>query len=199
MSAFLTTHLLEIIASLTGLINLWLVTRGSQWNWLFGMITVSLYFFIFLKVNLYANMALQLVFLSLQFYGLLHWHQKRTQGHILLVQTLSHRQRLITSMLTVLCYVLTGVILQQYTQEPSLVWIDALVTALSLAAQWLMARRYLEHWWVWMMVDMIAAGLYLQKSLYFSSALYMIYFFFCVQGLMLWKKYISHESIVKKP
>jgi len=64
--------------------------------------------------------------------------------------------------------------------------------AMSLIAQWLMARRYIEHWWVWMAVDTLSIGLYWHKSLWFSSGLYTIYLIFCVQGIRLWKKYI-HE------
>jgi len=193
MHTFITCHLLEILASITGLINLWLVTRGRQLNWLFGIITVSLYFVIFLKVRLYADMTLQLIFLSLQFYGLYQWRHAKTHTQTLIVRRLSPAERFKTLALTLILYALIAFILQRYTHS-TLIWMDSLVTALSLIAQWKMAERFIEHWLIWMLVDVISVVLYLQKSLFFSSGLYAVYFIFCIQGYWLWKKYLNTHS-----
>jgi len=190
MNSFLSNHLLEMIATVTGLLNLWLVVRGRQLNWLFGMITVSLYFFIFLKVRLYAEMALQVVFLLLQFYGLYQWHSGRTAAGQLKIRTLSLSQ---TSTLLPAGLVLDILMAEflQYWTAGTFIWIDALITTLSLIAQWLMAKRFLEHWLVWLLVDALSVGLYLKKSLYFSSLLYAVFFLFCLVGHRAWKKLIK--------
>jgi nicotinamide mononucleotide transporter len=135
----LWNHLPELVASLSGLCNLLLIIRGRPVSWLVGIIPVTLYFIIFLKVRLYAHVALQVFFLVLQGYGLWQWLSTQPKTGELIVRTLNQTQQWILAIQTLILYGLIGWMLQ-YT-DSTLIWQDALIAALSLTAEWLMDRH----------------------------------------------------------
>ncbi len=182
----------EIIATITGFLNIYLAARANIWNWFFGIITVSLYAIIFFEVKLYADMGLQLVFFCLQFYGIYQWLYGGAQHHARTVQRANKIILLIAFVATLILFGSIAFILQRYTDSTT-VYIDAFTTALSLVAQWMMSKKWLEHWWLWMVVDVISISMYLNKSLYFTSGLYAAYFFLCVVGYVTWKKLLSPQ------
>lgn len=67
-------------------------------------------------------------------------------------------------------------------------WWDAFTTALSVVGMWMLARKYLEQWWIWMVVDVVCVGLYIYKDLYFTAGLYALYAIISVFGWMNWRK-----------
>ena len=190
MHQFLTSHGLEILATISGLLNIYLAARANIWNWLFGIITVSLYLVIFLNVKLYADMSLQLIFFSLQFYGLYEWLYGGVRHTALSITRATTAIFLIAFSATILLYLSISFILQHYTDSTT-VSIDAFTTALSLVAQWMMSKKWLEHWLLWMLVDIISIDMYFNKSLYFTSGLYAIFFILCVLGYYTWKNQLQ--------
>ena len=75
----------------------------------------------------------------------------------------------------------------RYT-DSNVPWCDAFTTALSIIGMWMLARKYLEQWWVWMVVDVVCVGLYIYKGLYFTAALYALYAVVAVMGWANWKR-----------
>jgi nicotinamide mononucleotide transporter len=183
---FLSTHNLEIVAALAGLINIYLAARANIWNWFFGIITTSLYLIIFFHVKLYADMSLQLIFLCLQFYGLHQWLYGGKMHGALSVTKASPTILLLAGGLTTILFISIAFILRTYTDSTTIL-IDAFTTALSLVAQWMMSKKWLENWWFWMLVDVISIKMYIVKSLYLTSVLYAIFFMLCVLGYFTWK------------
>ena len=191
-------HFFEMTATLSGLLNNYLIVRENIWNWLFGILTVSIYAVIFFHVKLYADMGLQLIFFSLQFYGLYQWLYGSKQQTALAITEATKTIWLIASLSTFILFGNIAYLLQHYTDSTT-IWIDALTTALSLVAQWMMSKKWIEHWWVWMIVNIVSINMYLNKHLYFTSILYAIYFFLCVLGYYTWKKRLFNLSFSKTP
>lgn len=180
-------NLLEILAAATGLLNVYLLARNNMWNWLFGFIAVILYVLIFFQVKLYADMCLQLIFITLQAYGLYQWLYGGSQRTRLTITNIPRHIYLL--LLTISVFLFGGItfILACYTDSTT-IYLDSITTSLSLTAQFMMCRKWIQHWWLWMIVNFISIGMYFGKDLYFTTGLYVILFFFCFFGYITWKR-----------
>jgi nicotinamide mononucleotide transporter len=183
----------EVIAFISGVLNIYLITRSSLWNWLFGIITVLLYSLIFFSSKLYADMGLQGVFLAFQFYGLYQWQYGSSARKPLSIQVMNQSAYLPLFISAVILFSAISFILKQYTDSTT-VYADACVTALSLIAQWMMSKKYLHHWLLWIGIDILSIGLYLSKSLYLTALLYSIFMLLCVKGYHDWKKIMLNPT-----
>lgn len=186
---YFATHYFELLATIAGLLNIYLAARNSMWNWLFGIIAVSLYLVIFFQVKLYADMSLQFIFLLMQFYGIYQWRYGGDQQSYLEIKRAPPKIYWLASINGLFLFSIIAYSLLHYTDSTT-VYIDACTTTLSLIAQWMMSRKWLEHWFVWSIVNLISIDMYYYKNLYFTSALYGIYIVLCVMGYRLWQKNI---------
>jgi nicotinamide mononucleotide transporter len=75
-----------------------------------------------------------------------------------------------------------------YFTDSTVPWLDSFTTALSIIGMWMLARKYIEQWWVWIIVDLVSSGLYIYKELYFTSALYLLYAIIAIFGYRKWKE-----------
>lgn len=187
-------HYLETPATIAGLINVYLAARTNIWNWLFGIITVTLYMLIFYQVKLYADMSLQLIFLTLQFYGWYQWLYGGNNHSELNVRKASLSIYLIATISTLILFGLIAFVLQHYTDSTT-VYIDAFTTAMSLVAQWMMSKKWIENWWLWMLVDVISIKMYIFKHLYLTSGLYAVFFIICCMGYVTWRRQLINKEI----
>ena len=192
------THTLEMMAVIFGLMNIYLAVRANVWNWFFGAITVSLYFVIFYYVKLYADMSLQLIFLILQFYGLYQWLYGGEHQRALSIRKATLSTYLTAMISTVCLFSIIATVLHAYTDSTT-VAIDAFTTTLSLVAQWMMSKKWLEHWWLWMLVDIISIDMYIGKHLYFTAGLYTVFLFLCMFGYVTWRKQCMHHCHETSP
>jgi nicotinamide mononucleotide transporter len=178
---------LEILAVICCFINIYLVARAKILNFVFGSAAVSLYFIIFFQTKLYADMCLQLIFLILQFYGCYQWLSKTDGFSKIFIQKSSSIFLLYTFLITTILFTVISSILSSYTDSTT-VYMDSLITSLSLVAQWLMSKKFLIHWGFWMVADIFSIKIYLFKGLYFTSLLYAFLFIICIYGYLNWKK-----------
>ena len=192
MNHFSFTHTLEIPAVLTGFLNIYLAARANIWNWFFGILTISLYIFIFYHTKLYADASLYVLFLALQFYGAYEWLQGGKHHSPLLVSKADKIIYVIVLIATIILFFTIAYILRHYTDSTT-VYIDAFTTAISLVAQWMMTKKWIENWWLWMLVDVVAIKMYFIKELYFSMGLYAVFFVICVIGYLTWKKLLNNN------
>lgn len=182
--------MLELIASTCLIINVYLAAREKMINFLFGAVGVLLYFFIFYQAKLYADMMLQLVFFSLQFHGAYHWYFKKGTAQTPVVSLLNRAgigEMIQLSVATMLLFCVLAYILKNYTDSTT-VMIDALTTAMSLTAQWMLNRKILETWIVWIVIDVISIEMYAIKSLHITTVLMFIYLGLAILGYSRWRK-----------
>ena len=178
--------LLEIIASTLGLGCVWLTIRRHIGCWPTGLAMVILYIFIFYRAKLYSDMLLQVVFVPVQIYGWWAWLHGGPDRTPLVVSRLPAWQVGPWIIACLIGATSLGGSMDNYT-DASFPYIDALAVVASLIAQWLMGRKVLESWLVWIFVDVVSIGLYLAKELYPTAILYSMFLVMAVWGWFEWK------------
>jgi nicotinamide mononucleotide transporter len=190
------TSTLEISAFFLGLANITLLMRRSIWNYPFGIAMVTAYFFIFQDAKLYSDMLLQPFFFGVQIYGWWYWLQGNmaSDGHID-VRRLSRQHIVIYCLSAAVGILILGTLMDRLT-DAALPYPDATTTVLSVIAQILLARRYLENWIVWIGVDVLAIGIYGVKELYPTMVLYVLFAGLATAGLLMWRRvYLQRDTV----
>ncbi|MCX6239168.1 MAG: nicotinamide riboside transporter PnuC [Bacteroidia bacterium] len=180
----------ELSGTIFGLIYVWFSIRQSLYTWPAGIITSLLYCWIFFTAKFYAGMGLQGYYVAISIYGWWSWSHGGQTGsaveklHVSYTDTsLWIRLFVLNLLLTLLMYYLLG----RYTDSP-IPFGDALTTSLSVIATWMLARKKIEHWLIWIFIDMVSAGLYLYRGLYPTVFLFMVYSVMAGIGFYEWRK-----------
>jgi nicotinamide mononucleotide transporter len=187
-------HYLETPATIAGLLDVYLVSRANIWNFFFGIITVTLYGVIFWQAKLYADMTLQLVFLCFQFYGLYHWLYGGKRHAPLTIRKANFNIYISAAIAVIILFISYAFILKNYTDSTT-IYIDAFTTAMSLVAQWMLSKKWYEHWLLWITVDIISIKMYLIKHLYLTSGLYCVFLTICCIGFYQWRKQVYSSKL----
>lgn len=185
---------LEILGTLVGLIYLWLEYRASIWLWVANVVMPAIYVVVYYQAGLYADFGINIYYLLVSVYGILYWWKGR-QGD---VQSSKEVQELAIShtpgqmwarlgIISLALFLLIAFILISST-DSTVPWLDSFTTALSIVAMWMLARKYVEQWLVWIVVDAVSAGLYIYKELYFTAGLYALYTVIAYFGYVEWKR-----------
>ena len=177
----------EVLAVIFGIVSVYLSTREHIWSWPTALVNVSLYFVVFFEAKLYADMGLQVVYFALSLYGWYEWlygGANRTELHVSRTsRTLGVRLLVIG----VVCAAVLGTLLTRFT-DAALPYVDSATTSTSLVAQWMMTRKILENWAVWMVVDVVYVGMFIFKKLYLTAGLYSVFFVLAAMGYVQWKR-----------
>lgn len=177
---------------LTGLVCVWLNARESVWGWVWGLVSVGMYTWIFWEARLYADASLQLFFAASSVYGIWAWSRGGTAREHHPVSYSSPGEWLWLAAATAACTLGFGWVLATQTLDPR-PWLDAALTAASLAAQYQLARKRIENWLVWIAVDTVYVYLYsaLDEPLYLTAFLYGAYLCIAVWGYRAWKRALT--------
>lgn len=180
--------LLEIVATVAGLLCVIFTARQSLWCWPTGLVQVLLYIVLFWEAKLYADVGLQVVYVVLQVYG---WHAWVYGGprhdNDLPVRGLEGWQRAAGLGVIALGTGIIGYSTATWT-DASLPWPDAFITACSLVAQALLSRKVWESWVCWIAVDLVAMPVYYAKDLTLTAGLYGVFLGLAVAGLLAWRR-----------
>lgn len=176
---------LELVAAVSGLLAVWLIVRQDMRAWPFGILTGTLYIVIFAQARLYAGALLQVFYVGLQAYGWYSWRRGLGDGRRLPVSRASARLLALLVVLGAAGTAALGTALSRTDQ--ALPYWDSFITAFSLVAQWMVARKLLENWVVWFVVDGIAVGVYVKMGLPFTAVLYAAYLWLAVAGWREWR------------
>jgi len=186
----------EVLGVITSLVYLYFSVRQIIWLWPFGIISSALFILIFFNSKFYADMGLQVYYLGVSIYGWIYWSRgvvDRSEKSTLPVIRIS--RQLAWVLLVTGIVIMLGIVyvLKNFT-DSDVPWGDGFTTAGSIVATWMLARKILEHWLVWVVVDSVAAGLYFYKGLYPSFLLYLIFTIIAVVGYYHWKRSLSENS-----
>lgn len=182
----------EVFGFITGGLTVWLTVKENIWNWPIGIANNVFFIILFFQSHLFADMALQVVYIVLSVLG---WYWWLRGGKNQSALTVSH-----VDMKTLLVLIGVGIIatagMTRYlsTIQDSAPFWDALTTVMSLIAQYLLTKKYIENWYVWLSADVIYVALYAYKSLYLTSVLYAIFFAMCIAGLYEWKRSLERTE-----
>jgi nicotinamide mononucleotide transporter len=186
---------LEIFAAAVGAWSVWLSVRQNVLSWPTAIVNVVLYTIVFYEAKLYADMGLQVVYAVLSVYGWYQWLYGG-EGHTTLhVSRTSRSLAIRLALIAATSAVLLGSLLHRST-DAALPFMDSALTSASLVAQWMMTRKLLENWAVWIAVDVLYVGMFIYKGLYVTAVLYAVFLGLAVKGWIDWRNSIRAESVL---
>lgn len=184
---------LEWIAAAFVLANVALVALRSVWNYPFALVAVTLYAFVFFEAKLYSDMLLQGFFFALNLYGWAAWVRARDDSGVP-VRWMTDRARRGWAAATIAAWACWSFAMDR-TTDAAAPWIDGAIAMLSITAQWLLARRRVESWFLWILVDLIAIPLFASRGLYATSAVYVVLLGLSIDGLIQWRRAAATERM----
>lgn len=192
---------LEFLGLVFGLLAVWYLIKQSILTWPAGIAYVLISFVIFWRIQLYGDFILHIFFLVLNIYGWYYWVYGRKKGEKELpVSTLSITDNILVAMGSLAGVWLFGLFLEHLDfffdglEPAALPYWDATTSILSVTGMWLTTRKKLENWYYWLVVDILATGIYVYKGIYFYALLYGIYIILAFMGYLEWRKsYLSEK------
>lgn len=178
---------LEIIAVALGLANVGLLVRRSIWNYPFGMAMVALYLVIFWQARLYGEAVLQVFFFIAQGWGWYLWAQAGGLAQMVTVRWMAASGRAAALVLVTVAALGIGWGMARYTNA-ALPYADAAIAGASVVAQVLLALRRIENWVLWIAIDMLSVWVYLQRELFLTAGLYVVFLAMATAGLIVWAR-----------
>ncbi|MEZ7867184.1 MAG: nicotinamide riboside transporter PnuC [Paludibacteraceae bacterium] len=190
MKDYITENWVEIAGAVLSLLYLYLSIREKSALWIFGFISSVLYIFVFFESKLYADMSLNFYYLGVSIYGWINWHRKNGQfkDSGLHITRISGKEQILSYLFGTIFVYLAYYLVLEFLTDSTIPVADSVVGALSVIATWMLARKKIENWLVWIVVDAFAAGLYFYKGLYPTTILFIIYTIMAVVGYYQWKK-----------
>lgn len=183
---------LELVAALVGALSVYLSVRQNIWSWPTAIVNVVLYTLVFYDAKLYADMGLQVIYAVLSVYGWYEWlhgGENKTELH---VTRTARRLAIVLAIIGLVGAAALGVILRRAT-DAALPFMDSFLSSTSLVAQWMMTKKKLENWIVWIAVDVLYVGMFAFKHLYLTSALYAVFLGLAVRGYIDWRRSMTSQ------
>lgn len=189
----------ELVGFATGILAVFLIARERIAGWPIGVVSCVVYVFVYWDHKLYSDAILFVVFGVMQLAGWWEWLRRpsRRSGGEVVVRRLTQRAALAW---LVGCFAMTiawALAILRLFPDASLPYHDAATTVFSLAAQWLMVRRFLACWPAWMAVNVLATLNYVEKGMYPTAVLFVVYFALAIVGFVTWKKSMEAQGSVE--
>jgi len=185
----------EVLGAVLGLVYIFLSIRQNIFTWPVGLLTSVLYICVFFRSKFYADMALQVYYVGVSIYGWYYWLKGNPeQGNNLPVVNTPGKLWFPLTVVSIALFIAIAFVLKNYTDSP-IPYGDAFTTALSLTATWMLARKYLENWLIWIVVDLISSVLYAAKNLWATVVLFIVYTVMAVVGYYQWKRGMRPNDI----
>jgi nicotinamide mononucleotide transporter len=187
----------ELIGTLFGLISVYFASRANILTWGTGIVNEVFLFILFFQVRLYADMFLQVYFLVVTIYGWYNWNNARVDKKI---RTMGSKARWVTAVTIIAGSVISGFLIKNihlylpgyFRVAAAYPFTDSLVMVLSIVATILLAKKTIENWLLWILVDAVCVVLYYKKEVYFLSLEYLVFLGLATYGLLNWKKQLTN-------
>lgn len=186
---------IEIFGVLTGILFVILEVKQNRMLWPLGIITSATYIYVFYTGKFYADMGLQVYYVLISIYGWYYWSRggtRNTKGELPVVR-ISRQQLLILIPTFVIAWAGIWFILDRFTDSTVPVG-DSFTTALAIVATWMLTRKIIEQWILWILANVVSIGLYLYKGLYPTVFLYAVYAGMAVYGYVEWKRSMENST-----
>jgi nicotinamide mononucleotide transporter len=209
MYNWLSDNFIEIFGAVTGIIYVFFEIRQTIWLWPLGIATSAAYVWIFFSSKLYADMSLQTYYVVISVLGWYWWIKgagSRRDGETkglrdeetggrgdlesggnLKVSRIKTRLAFVLLVIFFILWLVMYFVLSRLTDSPVPGW-DGFITSLSVIGTWMLARKILEHWYLWIIVNFVSVILYFTRGLYPTVILYFVYLTMSFIGLATWKK-----------
>lgn len=197
LTSFVSSHIggiTELAGLIVGIIYLYWEYKGDRRLWIAAIIMPAISLHVYYSSALYADVALNIYYLLFAIYGWWQWNKSKridSSEQEFVPRSLLHsvdRRHIAAGIAaTGVLWIAIGAALCTFT-DTDVPWTNALTAALSIAGMWLLAKKYIEQWWVWIATDIVCCALYTSKQIYFYAILYAIYTVVAVFGWRKWKR-----------
>ena len=187
---------LELTAILFGLLSVWYAKKDNIWVFPTGIINTAIYVFLLWKWNLLGDMMINFYYVVMSIYGWYHWTRKKddvVEFPISKMNTYEKKVSLLVFVLTILFVVAVYRFFDKFTHWTT--YVDTFVTGIFFVGMWLMARRKIENWILWIIGDIISIPMYYDKGYSFTSIQYLIFTIIAVFGYLEWKKTLQQKIV----
>lgn len=196
---FLSSHWLDITTTALGLAYILLEYKASVWMWVVGFFMQSLGIVLYYQKGLYADCGMEFYYLAMTIYGFVAWMRHKQKTADLPIRHMPKNTALAWIGIGLGAWLAIYLILANFTNSTVPV-ADAFTTAFSIVGIWALARKYLEQWFVWIVVDIVTSVLYYHKDIPFKASLYALYVVIAVLGYFKWRKMMgkTEPQLVRK-
>ena len=192
---YILLNWIEITAVFLAILYLVLAVKQNILCWICGIISSILYFFIMRSAGLYMEAYLQIFYVFMGFYGWSQWQKVPKNNVNFEVNTWSQSQHFIALSIILILSFLSGTLLRNFT-DAALPFMDALVTWGAVAATYMVAKKLLENWIYWLVIDSISILLFISRDLWLTAFLFCIYIVIIIFGYRLWSKTLKENNAV---
>ena len=190
---FLLNHWLDIVTTTLGLAYILLEYKASVWMWVVGFVMQVLGIVLYYQKGLYADCGMEFYYLAMTVYGFIAWMRHKQKSAELPIRHMPKKMAFVWLGLAAVIWAAIYFLLSRFTNSTVPV-LDAFTTALSIVGIWALARKYLEQWFVWIVVDVVCCVLYVQKGIPFKAGLYGLYVVIAIAGYFKWKQLSKQSS-----
>lgn len=192
MLEYILTNWMDVLGTTLGLLYIYLEFRESVWMWVVGSVMPVIYFVVLWQHGVYGDCLTEVYAFFAGLYGLYVWATaKNRSGKKLPITRTPMRMRYVVAGLTLVLWAVLAFILKH--TDSTVAYLDALSTAFYLVALWMLARKYIEQWWMWFVCDALSTGLYIYKGIYGRALLYGIYTLLAIYGYYCWKRQMNRK------
>lgn len=181
------TSATEWLIFITALLYVILAAKENIWCWLMGILSSGFSIYLCFQGNLFLESFLQLFYVIIGFYGWYHWLYGSDKKEELKITSLNFKKNITLLFISILVFIPLGFTAHKYSTQ-ALPYLDAFITAFSLIATWMTAKKILENWIYWIVIDFMALFLYFSRDFYLIAVLYLLYTLLAFLGYFKWKK-----------
>ena len=190
MLNYISLHWFEIIAATLGIIAIYFQIKVKPFYWIISLVVSSMYIVVYFSAKLYADMSMQFYYVGMSIYGLYVWlsgNNNSDKKTIPISKIKNFKSWIIIVLISALSFIIIGYILKNFT-DSNVPWWDSFTTSLSFVATWMLARKKIENWLVWIVVDATSVALYIYKQLYPTTILFIVLTLLAIVGYFQWKR-----------
>jgi nicotinamide mononucleotide transporter len=180
-------NVLEWVAAIASISSVLLLAKGKSYGWILGIVGSVLYGLVFFEQKLYANTILQVIFVIQGFYGMSEWNKSILKKESFSSKKLDFISLIALISLTLALAVIISSIMSMTTSNSSPL-LDTTLSICSILALAMMARRFIQSWFIWMMIDVGYVYLFLSTKMWVSAGLYFLLLLICIKGYFEWNK-----------
>ena len=186
---------LELVAIFFGLVSVWFAKKDNIWVFPTGIINTAIYVYLLWKWSLLGDMMINFYYVVMSIYGWYHWTRKKddvVEFPISRMNTAEKKWSVVIFTLTIAFVVVVYTFFDKFTHWTT--YVDTFVTGIFFVGMWLMAKRKIENWILWIIGDIISIPMYFAKGYSFTSIQYLIFTIIAIYGYLEWKRILQEKK-----
>lgn len=192
-SAFYKTSSTEWLVFITALVYVLLAAIENVWCWLFGILASVLSVYLCYTGSLFLESGLQVFYVVMGIYGWYQWLQGSKEKTAITIVSFSLFKNTPLFIIGCIIWLLLGILSSKYSSQ-AMPYLDGFITAFSIVATWMTAKKIIENWLYWIVIDALAIVLYASRDFYLMALLYIIYTLIALAGYLKWKNKLKALS-----